>query len=125
MHAYITDEPGKPFFAIVPTRAVAKPNLRLLFAVTSAPGSFLARQGVRTSWGSGADKEEGNSSVIFVVGRPKDQGLQVSLAKESEMHGDMLQMDFVDHYNNLTLKTVGLLKYVITTHWKVTKQSSG
>ena len=45
MHAYITDEPGKPFFAMVPARAAAKPNLKLLFAVTSAPGSFLARQG--------------------------------------------------------------------------------
>ena len=118
MHAYITDEPSRPFFSIVPAKVAAKPNLRMLFAVTTAPGSFLARQGVRTSWGSGA--KEGNCSVIFVVGRPKDKGLQVSLVKESQMHGDMLQLDFVDHYNNLTLKTVGLLKYVITTQWKVT-----
>ena len=79
----------------------------------------IGPQGVRTSWGSGADAEGGNGSVIFVVGRPRDEGLQASLEKESQMHGDMLQLDFVDHYNNLTLKTVGLLKYVITTHWKV------
>ena len=45
MHAYITDEPSRPFFSIVPAKVAAKPNLRLLFAVTSAPGSFLARQG--------------------------------------------------------------------------------
>ena len=56
MHAYITDDPSKPFFTIVPSRAATKPNLKLLFAVTSAPGSFMARQGVRTSWGSGADR---------------------------------------------------------------------
>ena len=67
-------------------------------------------------------REGGNSSVVFVVGRPSkndDENLQVSLEEESKMHGDMLQLDFLDHYNNLTLKTVGLLKYVITTHWKV------
>ena len=57
--------------------------------------------------------------MIFVVGRPKEKTLQASLEKEGRMHGDILQMDFVDHYNNLTLKTVGLLKYVTTTHWKV------
>ena len=54
MHAYITDNPSKPFFTMIPSRS--KPNLKLLFAVTSAPGSFMARQGVRTSWGSGADR---------------------------------------------------------------------
>ena len=56
MHAYIKDEPSKPFFTMIPARAVSNPNLKLLFAVTSAPGSFLARMGVRTSWGSGANR---------------------------------------------------------------------
>ena len=121
MDAYITDDPKSPFFTMIPARAEAKRTHELLFAVTSAPGSFLARQGVRTSWGSAGRPATGNCSVIFVVGRPRDMGVQSGLGKESKMHGDILQLDFVDHYNNLTLKTVGLLKYVITTKWKVSE----
>ncbi|NWH83018.1 B3GT5 galactosyltransferase, partial [Piaya cayana] len=38
--------------------------------------------------------------------------LQPLLAEESERHGDIVQQDFLDTYNNLTLKTLMGLQWV-------------
>ncbi len=49
-----------------------------------------------------------------MVGRQTD-GKELADAGE----GDILQVDVVDHYNNLTLKSVSMLKYFAKTAWKV------
>ncbi|NWS16067.1 B3GT2 galactosyltransferase, partial [Pachyramphus minor] len=38
--------------------------------------------------------------------------LQPALREEDELHGDLLQQDFLDTYNNLTLKTLMGLEWV-------------
>lgn len=55
------------------------------------------------------------SQVIFLVGQPQPQqanATQQLLVEESAAFGDMLQEDFVDTYNNLTLKSLMLLKWI-------------
>ncbi len=52
---------------------------------------------------------------MFVIGKQGDGDQNVTDINQ----GDILQLDIVDHYNNLTLKSVGLLKYFATTEWKV------
>lgn len=54
------------------------------------------------------------SQVIFLVGQPQPQAnaTQQLLVEESITFGDMLQEDFVDTYNNLTLKSLMLLKWI-------------
>jgi hypothetical protein len=46
--------------------------------------------------------------VIFVSGRDS-----VDLREESARHGDILQLDFEDSYQNLTLKMMGLIIFVL------------
>ena len=52
----------------------------------------------------------------FVVGRPaNDSGSgdrQRALVKEQAGHGDLIQLDFVDTYQNLTLKGVGAMQWL-------------
>lgn len=38
--------------------------------------------------------------------------LQLRLVNESEVYGDIIQESFIDSYNNLTLKTIMMLKWV-------------
>ncbi len=87
--------------------------------MTTSPGSYVARDGVRKSWGSAANDPGRNCSVVFVVGRSKSDDEERNVLRESRKYGDILQVDVYDHYNNLTLKTVAILRYLITTRWKV------
>uniref|UniRef100_A0A1L8E185 Hexosyltransferase n=3 Tax=Nyssomyia neivai TaxID=330878 RepID=A0A1L8E185_9DIPT len=50
--------------------------------------------------------------VIFLLGVTTSNETQGQIVAESEQYGDIVQENFIDSYNNLTLKTVMLLKWV-------------
>lgn len=50
--------------------------------------------------------------IVFLIGQTKSNATQMRIYEESEMHDDLIQESFVDSYNNLTLKTVMMLKWV-------------
>lgn len=52
------------------------------------------------------------SQVIFLVGKTPSNETQQLVLEESNVYGDMLQEDFIDTYNNLTLKSLMLLKWI-------------
>ena len=41
------------------------------------------------------------------------------ISTEHHEKGDILMADFVDHYNNLTLKSIFTVKYFTTNVWQV------
>lgn len=50
--------------------------------------------------------------VVFLVGRVQNNETQLRINEESEYNNDLIQESFLDTYNNLTLKTVMMLKWV-------------
>ena len=57
-----------------------------------------------------------NVSVIFLIGNQNSHRnftLTNKILEESAKFGDILQADMVDHYNNLTLKSVFTLKFFL------------
>lgn len=48
---------------------------------------------------------------VFIVGEMVDNQTQNDLLEESKQYNDVIQESFVDSYNNLTLKTVMMLKW--------------
>lgn len=55
--------------------------------------------------------------VLFLLGLPaydNDTDVQALIDEEASQYGDIIQEDFIDSYNNLTLKSVMLLKWVVT-----------
>lgn len=50
--------------------------------------------------------------VVFLVGRVQNNETQLRINEESEFNNDLIQESFLDTYNNLTLKTVMMLKWV-------------
>ncbi|XP_030227171.1 beta-1,3-galactosyltransferase 1 [Gadus morhua] len=89
----------------------------LLALVPVAPGDRTSRDVVRRTWG--AKQQEGSARdplllTVFYVGVSSEPGVQGALVAESGDHGDIIQMDFVDSYQNLTIKTLMIMNWVAT-----------
>lgn len=50
--------------------------------------------------------------TVFLIGETEDKMVQNQLVAESQTHDDILQESFLDTYNNLTLKSAMMLKWV-------------
>lgn len=56
-----------------------------------------------------------STQVIFLVGKSQSNATtQQQLLEESNAFGDVIQEDFIDTYNNLTLKSLMLLKWIVS-----------
>lgn len=101
--SYISDNPDT--FHILPKSFCATPKFLVIFIISS-PGNFKSRQAIRNTW---ARKNE-LIQPYFLLGTTTNNKLQEKLIKESETYNDLIQENFLDSYNNLTLKSVTILK---------------
>ncbi|CAL8248383.1 unnamed protein product [Merluccius merluccius] len=86
---------------------------QLVVAVPVAPGDRTSRDAVRRTWGARRDADDLPLLTVFFAGVRKDDTDDM-LAAESREHGDVVQMDFVDSYRNLTVKTLMIMHWVAT-----------
>lgn len=83
---------------------------RLLILITSAQTHDDARMSIRQTWGHyGARHDIG---MAFVLGRGTNETVNKALSEENFMYGDLIRGNFIDSYNNLTLKTISSLEWV-------------
>lgn len=94
-----------------PTHLCTNP-LFLLVIVCSAVDNFDSRNAIRQSWGSESMVDNATVRVTFLLGQTENQTTQAKLFAENQLHDDIIQERFIDSYNNLTLKSVMLLKWV-------------
>lgn len=89
-----------------------KPFLVLLIPVT--PQNSEARITIRKTWGQENLVPNVDIARVFVLGEPRehDPKLEEDLQKESVAYRDIVQMDFLDTYNNLTIKTMMIMNWV-------------
>ena len=88
----------------------------VIIVITSSPENQKERQLIRRTWGAYSKNNTApNLRRVFLLGshRTLDQDIKA----ESRVHRDIIQEDFMDSYDNLTLKTVMGLKWV-TSHCK-------
>ncbi len=89
----------------------------LFVAVISAPDYFDKRQIIRQTWlrhmFMQSDLGKLNLSGFgFVVGLTRSNETQIQIEEESAKYNDILQIDMMDDYYNLTLKVVGLTNWI-------------
>lgn len=89
--------------------------MHLLIMVCSAPGNFDARQAIRETWGMDYDVSGFMIYVYFLMGQTQNTTLQQMINEEAEKYNDIVQERFYDSYNNLTLKSLMMLKIVETS----------
>lgn len=94
-------------------------NTKLIIFQHTRPGSFKARRDNRRTWISYIQENQ-MVKVFYVVGRAsgsKSFQIEAKLREENQIFGDILQVDFIDHANNNTLKTLLTFKYLLSIKW--------
>lgn len=99
-------------------RRERKANRTLFISILSAPNYNYKRDFLRKTWLrhlNDSHYHQGLLDVIgygFILGKTSNQSLQSKIEEESKIHGDILQVEMVDSYHNLTRKVVSILNWV-------------
>lgn len=68
---------------------------------------------MRNTWINKAHLESGlgrRVRIVFVTGATNDSAVQDYILYENELYQDILQSDFIDHYQNNTYKALSYLR---------------
>ena len=84
------------------------PNLTYIIYIYTTPNNVLPRKFLRQSWATYTRK----SRTIFLVGRASSEDDELIITKELQLYGDIVQGDFIDSYETLTLKGLLGLKWI-------------
>ena len=107
-----------PFKCVLcePQLCSQKPDALVL--VNTRPDAFGQRQAIRDTWGLEVREGRcygrslsGHVAVGFVVGLQNNTTVQTKIEVESNVYHDIIQGDFIDHYTNLTFKSL------LAMHW--------
>ena len=71
---------------------------------------FKARSAIRQTWANISELPR-NVKVVFIIGQADNETQQLKIKGESDEYGDIIQESFVDTYQNLTIKSLMLLKW--------------
>lgn len=85
-------------------------NLKVLVGIMSAPSHKDARMAIRQTWGHYALRQD--VSLAFIVGTSKEPALNSITTEESTIYGDIIRGNFIDSYDNLTLKTISFMEWI-------------
>lgn len=85
----------------------------LMVVICVAPGNFEHRHVIRNTWGS-IVQSSADVRLVFILGKPKDNDIQLKIYNESVKNHDIVQENFIDSYRNLTLKSVAYLRWTQT-----------
>lgn len=61
---------------------------------------------------NGSIKRNTLVKVVFMIGSARSRNIQEKINYESLINGDLIQENFIDSYNNLTLKSIFMLKWL-------------
>ena len=103
---------------IPPCQIAVTHRTSLFVAIISAPNYFAKRNVIRETWLRHLQMQSDSGSLLklvgfcFFVGLTEDRETQTRIETESATHGDILQVDKMDAYYNLTQKVVGLMNWM-------------
>lgn len=116
--------PDFPYRYLINEPHLCEGEVFVINMVPIARTSFAARQRIRALWGNRTVAAVGSLGMrtVFVVGvsgaaaaaAAASQQTQRRIEEEGRAHRDIIQVDFVDSYRNLTLKTLTMLHWTLT-----------
>ncbi|XP_031732319.1 beta-1,3-galactosyltransferase 2-like [Anarrhichthys ocellatus] len=88
----------------------------LVVMIPVAPHNREARDTIRSTWGKETTVLGRVIGRYFLLGMSKEEDgtatIQEQVLQESQRHHDILQSDFLDSYNNLTIKTMVMFEWL-------------
>ncbi|KAG7173434.1 UDP-GalNAc:beta-1,3-N-acetylgalactosaminyltransferase 1-like [Homarus americanus] len=95
-----------------PDFCTRRSNLYVINIVGVAPWEIRARTLIRSLWAHETWQNKTGFRTVFVTGIVTDHKLMAALREESNKYHDILQFNFLDTYDNLSLKTLCGLHWV-------------
>lgn len=87
----------------------------LVLMVTVAPHDVEARNAIRQTWGSQSVVRGEVVLTLFMLGLAREASAEHKmLAGENLKHRDLIQSNFLDSYDNLTIKTMVIMDWLAT-----------
>ncbi|KAF3693569.1 Beta-1,3-galactosyltransferase 2 [Channa argus] len=88
----------------------------LILMVPVAPQNIEAREVIRNTWGKDTTVMGKVVSHYFLLGLSAEgqKTEEEQVLKESQRHHDILQSNFLDSYNNLTIKTMVMFEWLVS-----------
>lgn len=83
--------------------------IKLMVLISSAMSHDAARMSIRQTWMHYGSRRD--VAMAFVLGRGTNETLNKALTQENFIYGDLIRGNFIDSYNNLTLKTISTLEW--------------
>ncbi|CAG9762272.1 unnamed protein product [Ceutorhynchus assimilis] len=93
---------------MMPQNFCDNPSLLVIMCISS-PSGFEARRAIRKTWGLEKSIMGHNVSIYFLLGQTTDIDVQSKIKNESLEYKDIVQEDFYDTYNNLSVKSAMML----------------
>ena len=87
-------------------------QLQYIIYVHSSPPNVDRRRNIRDTWANPDLFLDGRTKVVFVMGKASDDSAKETVQNEIEKYGDIVQGDFLDDYQNLTIKGILGLKWL-------------
>ena len=87
----------------------------IVFFIPSSLDGAERRNAIRKTWASVSNNNTSNFRHVFVLGIIRDRLRMRLIEEESFRFRDVVVIEFIDSYNNLTLKTVASLRW-LTLH---------
>ncbi|PAA78067.1 hypothetical protein BOX15_Mlig027891g3 [Macrostomum lignano] len=88
-------------------------QLLLLTAVHSNAKNFNRRATIRRTWGSLRYVGANRLQLVFFLGLPGNPEHQAEIDAESRRHRDIVQLDYREHYRNMSLKHLSVYEWMI------------
>lgn len=86
-------------------------DIILLVCVTTRVNNFEQRHLIRDTWGNKELFSEKGVKVVFIVGTTEDDNVQFQLSEEFMKYNDIVQVNSLDKYHNLTVKSISTLNW--------------
>ncbi len=86
-------------------------DVYLLIIVLSATTERFRRDAIRRTWGNDTFVAEQRVAKVFLLGKSTNDTVEQDVADENHQYRDICKEDFIDSYQNLTLKTLMGLRW--------------
>ncbi|XP_054454142.1 beta-1,3-galactosyltransferase 2-like [Anoplopoma fimbria] len=113
---YFVAYPGQYSFMLDEPHRCRQESPFLVLMIPVAPHNSKARDMIRNTWGKETTVLGRVVSRYFLLGLTHDEGgagtIKEQVIQESQRHHDIIQSDFLDSYNNLTIKTMVMFEWL-------------
>lgn len=88
-------------------KSVYCPQVPVFYIIRSHPNKTDEREFIRSTWASSL-----KNSIVFVLGNAESVTVRRKVLEEANKYQDLLVIDMLDSYKNLSIKSIGILKWV-------------